>query len=73
MAGRSSDDERWGVPPVVKLYERRVMEALDGSYRLTATPRAGYGQPFWFGDESYNTKDEAMRSSEFLGPRGPVC
>ena len=65
------DAERWGIPPALKFFDTRPMRDLDGKFRLTATPRNGYGQAFWFSDYRYSTAEAAMRSPDLYGPRGP--
>lgn len=67
------DAERWGIPRVLKFFHLRPMRDLDGKFCLTATPRSGYGQPFWFSDYRFPTIQEAMHSPDLYGPRGPSC
>jgi hypothetical protein len=56
-----------------EIFDLRAVLCDDGKYQLTATPRNGYGQPFWFSDFHYPTPDDAMRAPELYGPCGPGC
>jgi hypothetical protein len=56
-----------------EVFDLRAQVDLDGMFRLTATPRHDYGQPFWFSDYRFPTFEDAMRSPDLLSPRGPAC
>ena len=55
------------------LFELRPLRDLDGMHRLTAMPRHGYGQSYWFSDYRFSTPEDTMRSPDLYGPRGPCC
>jgi hypothetical protein len=56
-----------------EIFDIRAMPDDDGWYRLIAMSRHGYAQSFWSSDFRYPTPEDAMRSSELYGPRGPSC
>jgi hypothetical protein len=56
-----------------EIFDIRAVLRDDGKYQLIATPRHGYGQPFWASDFHYPTPDDAMRAPELCSPRGPSC
>jgi hypothetical protein len=41
-----------------EIFHLRALCELDGMYRLTATPRHGYGQAFWFSDFRFSTPEQ---------------
>jgi hypothetical protein len=53
------------------VFDIRPIRDRDGRYQLVATPRHGYGQPFWFSDYRFTDPVDAMRSPDLYGPRGP--
>ena len=56
-----------------EIFDLRALSDADGMFRLTATPRHGRGQSFWFSDFRFPTPDDAMRSPDLTGARGPSC
>jgi hypothetical protein len=69
-----------GIVPMTKslrqlqeILDLRVLRDVDGMFRLTATRRHDYGQPFWFSDCRFSSPEDAMRSPDLFGPRGPSC
>ena len=56
-----------------EIFDLQALRDLDGMYRLIATPLHGYGQPYWSSNYRFPTPEDAMRSPDLCGPRGPVC
>jgi hypothetical protein len=56
-----------------EVFDIRAVRDLDGMYYAIAEPRAGYGQAFWFSKHRFETTEDAMRSPDLYGPRGPSC
>jgi hypothetical protein len=54
-----------------EIFDIRTVRRSDGTYDLIATARYGYGQPFWCADHTFSDPDDAMRSPDLYGPRGP--
>jgi hypothetical protein len=59
-------------PMLDEIFDLCPLRDLDGMYVLTAVPRHGYGQAFWFSDYRFPTPEQAMRSPDLRGPRGPA-